>query len=458
MRVLIFTILLALSNTTSGQTLSLSLAEAQAKALESNRNAQISELEIEKAKRVVKETMAIGLPQVQGEGSFQNFLDVATQVLPDFISPSVYGVLVDEGLVPEGSGGEPGLIPAQFGTEYSFSAGVSVNQMIFNGSYLVGLQAAKSYVDMSRLQKEKSDLDVKAGVSQSYHTALMAVESARVLDESVLTIEAMLNEIEAMYNEGFVEEQDVEQMQLTLNRLKIGQQNAQRQILLTKQLLNFQIGLPLETRILLTDDVSSLTTDPSLEVLLGIAPQTETHPEMLVIDQGIVLQKLEIKEMKSRYIPSLNGFFNYQQQAQRNEFNFLDSSQDWFPSTVWGLSLQVPIFTSGMRSNQVKQLAIDLEEFELQKELATDALTLSAFQSKSDYLFARESYAMEQENMAIAKRIRDKTLIKYQEGLASSFELNEIENQYLEAESRRIQASMSLLDALTELKMAYNQL
>ncbi len=379
-------------------------------------------------------------------------------MLPDFISPSVYGVLVDEGLVPDGSGGEPGLIGAQFGTEYSFAAGVTVNQMIFNGSYLIGLQAARSYVDMSRLQKEKSDIDVKAGVSQSYHTALMAEESAKVLDESVLTIEDMLDEIQALYGEGFVEEQDVEQMQLTYNRLKMEQQNAQRQMTLTKQLLNFQIGLPLETEILLSDDVTSLTTDPSLEVLLGIAPQTETHPEMLIIDQGILLQTLKIKEMKSRYIPTLNGFFNYQQQAQRNKFNFFDSTQEWFPVTVWGLSLQVPIFTSGMRSNQVKQLAIDLEEFELQKELANDALTLTAFQSKSDYLFAKESYAMEQENMEIAKRIRDKTLVKYQEGLASSFELNEIENQYLQAESRRIQASMSLLDALTELKKAYNQL
>ena len=458
MRILILTILIALSSTTSGQTLSLSVAEAQAKALETNRNAQISELEIEKAKRVVKETMAIGLPQIQGEGSFQNFLDIATQVLPDFISPSVYGVLVDEGLLPDGSGGNPGLIPAQFGTEYSFSAGVSLNQMIFNGSYIIGLKAAKSYVDMSRLQKEKSDIDVKEEVARSYHTALMAEESARVVDESTLTLESMLVEIQALYTEGFVEEQDVEQMQLTLNRLKIQQQNALRQMTLTKQLLNFQIGLPLETTVILSDDVSSLTTDPSLEALLGIAPQTETHPEMLIIDQGILLQNLKVKEMKSRYLPTLNGFFNYQQQAQRNEFNFFDSTQDWFPSTVWGISLQVPIFTSGMRSNQVKQLAIDLEEFELQKELATDALTLSAFQSKSDYLFARENYAMEQENMEIAKRIRDKTLIKYQEGLASSFELNEIENQYLQTESRRIQASMSLLDALTNLKKAYNRL
>lgn len=458
MRIIVFILSILSVSMLLAQPLNLSLAEAQAKALESNRTAQISELEIEKAQRVVKETIAIGLPQVQGEGSFQNFLDIATQVLPDFISPSVYGVLIDEDLVPDGSGGEPGLIPAQFGTEYSFSAGVSLNQMIFNGSYLIGLKAARSYVDMSRLQKEKSDIDVKAGVSQSYHTALMAEESAKVLDESTLTIEAMLNEIQALYGEGFVEEQDVEQMQLTLNRLKTEQQNAQRQITLTKQLLNFQIGLPLETEILLSDDITSLTTDPSLEVLLGIAPPNETHPEMLIIDHGILLQNLKIQEMKSRYIPTLNGFFSYQQQAQRNEFNFFDSSQEWFPSTVWGLSLQVPIFTSGMRSNQVKQLAIDLEEFELQKEMTTDALALSAFQSKSDYLFAKESYAMEQENLEIAKRIRDKTLIKYQEGLASSFELNEIENQYLQAESRRIQASMSLLDALTELKKAYNQL
>lgn len=440
------------------QSMSLSLAEAQAKALESNRNALISQLEVEKARSVVKETLAIGLPQINASGDFQHFLDIPTQVLPDFISPTVYDVLIDENLLPEGSGGQPNFIPAQFGTDYTLSGGVSLNQLIFNGSYLIGLKAAKSYVEMSELQKDKSDIDVKAAVAQSYHTALMADENATVLGNSIATLEEMLRDISAMYQEGFVEEQDVEQIQLTLNTLKSQQQNARRQITLTKQLLNFQIGLPIETDISLSDDINTLTSDPSLEALLGLTPMTNDHPDMLIIDQGILLQELKIKEQKSRYLPSLNGFFSYQQQAQRNAFNFFENDRDWFPSTVWGVSLSVPIFSSGMKHQMVRQLEIDLQEVQLKKEMAAEGLALSTLQAKSDYLFAKESFQTEVDNVALALRIRDKTRVKYQEGISSSFELNEMENQFIQAQGRKIQASMNLLNALTELKKAYNQL
>lgn len=458
MRILILTTLLAFSSITWSQTLSLSLAEAQAKALETNRNAQISQLEIEKAERVVKETIATGLPQINAEGSFQHFLDIPTQVLPDFISPTVYNVLIDEGLVPDGSGGQPSFIPAQFGTEYTMSGGATLSQMIFNGSYLVGLKAAKSYVEMSELQKIKSDVDVREAVAESYHTALLAEENKEVLGESIITLEKILRDITAMYTEGFVEEQDVEQMQLTLNNLTSQYRNASRQQELTKQLLNFQIGIPLETIVLLTDNINTLTSDSSMDEMIGSASAIGTHPDLLIIDQGILLQELTLKEQKSRYLPRVNAFLSYSQQAQRNEFNFFESGDDWFPSTVWGVNLTLPIFSSGMRHQQVKQVEIDLKEIQLQRELAADGLRLATTQAKSNYLFAKENFQMEEENMALAGRIRDKTRIKYKEGLSSSFELNEIENQYLQAQGRKIQTSMSLLSSLNELKKAYNRL
>ena len=188
-------------NALSAQIMNLSLAEAKTKALSMNREAQLSELALEKAERVVKETLAIGLPQVNASASFQNFLNVPTTVLPDFISPAVYGVLIAEELVPEGSGGAPGFIPAQFGTNYTASAGATLSQLLFNGSYLIGLQAAKSYVEFSKIQKERSDLDVKESVAQAYYTALLSSENTKVLKESAVTLESMLKDVQAMYGE-----------------------------------------------------------------------------------------------------------------------------------------------------------------------------------------------------------------------------------------------------------------
>lgn len=459
--IFLFTLTLTLSaEEVSAQTMSLTLADAHAQALENNQKSKISALEIEKAEKVVRETLAIGLPQVNAQGSFQNFLDIPVNVIPDFISPSVYGVLITEGLLPAGAGGEPGLIPAAFGVDYTMSGEVTLNQLLFNGSYLIGLKAAKSYVEMSQLQKTKSDVDVKEQVSEAYHTVLLAQENARVLGSSISTLEKMLADISALYEEGFVEEQDVQQMQLTVNTLKSQKQNAERQEGLTKMLLNFQIGQDLETDIQLLDDLNTLTSAPDIQQLVtsGTVPDLLKHPDMRIVDQGILLQDLRIREQKSQYLPSLNGFFNHSQNAQRNEFNFLDGDEEWFPSTVWGVSLQLPIFSSGMKSAKVKQLEIELEQNELQRELTEDALALTAASARSDYLFAQEQYDMEQENVALAKSIRDKTRIKYQEGISSSIELNETENQFIQAQSRSLQASMSLLNALTQLKKAYNLL
>lgn len=442
-----------------GQQLEFSLKEAQAKALELNRNAQISALEIEKAERVVKETLAIGLPQVNAEASFQNFLDIPTQVLPDFISPTVYSVLIEEDLVPEGSGGQPGFVPAQFGTEYTFSAGASLSQLIFSGSYLIGLQATKTYVEFSRIQKERNEMDVKESVAMAYYTALLASENTTVLKESEGTLAQMLTEVEAMYEVGFVEEQDAQQMRLTLNTLKDQVRNAERQESLTLQLLSFQMGLPITSNITLTDKIDDLIKDEDAQALLtNNDVDISTHPDMKLNETNVALSQLRVKEQKSRYLPTLNGFFSYQQQAQRNEFNFFDSDEDWFPNTVWGVNLSLPIFSSGMKHNQVKQLEIDLKEAELNREQAEAGLTLSAIQARSDYLFAMDSYNTAQENLDIARSIRDKTRIKYQEGISSSFELNEMETQYIDAQSRSIQATMSLLNALTSIRKAYNTL
>ncbi len=445
--------------TSVAQPMDLSLKQAQEKALSLNRNAQISALEIEKAQRVVKETLAIGMPQVNAEGSFQNFLDIPTQVLPDFISPAVYGVLIDENLVPQGSGGQPGFLPAQFGTEYTMSGGATLSQLIFSGSYLVGLQAARSYVDFSRVQKEQSDADIKASVARAYHTALLAKENTLVLIESKETLQEMLNEVEAMFEVGFVEEQDVQQMRLTFNTLSNQVNNAQRQETLTKQLLNFQMGIGLEEETRLTDNIESLTNAADLSTILAEStPDISTHPDLKLSENNLLLKKLRLKEQRSQYLPSLNGFFSYSQQAQRNEFNFFDSNEEWFPSTVWGINLNLPIFSSGMKHHKVEQLKIDLKEAELYKEQAQEGLELGASQARSDYLFAQDSYNIAQENLEIARSIRDKTRIKYQEGISSSFELNEMENQYLDAQAKTIQASMTLLNALTSLQKAFNTL
>jgi outer membrane protein TolC len=274
-----------------------------------------------------------------------------------------------------------------------------------------------------------------------------------------MTLEDLLNETKALYQEGFVEEQDVQQLQLTFNNLKSQESNALRQQDLTRQLLNFQLGLPLDQAITLTDDLSTLTDETLIgEELLEIIPDLSEHPSLKVMETNILLSNLQLKEQKSRYLPTLSGFFNIQRQAQRNEFNFFDSGEDWFPVTVWGINLNVPIFSSGMMHQQVKQREVEVKEAELRKEQVQASLEMNASKAKSDFIYALETYETQQSNRELAGSIRNKTRIKYQEGITSSFELNEIENQYIQSQGRAIESSLNLLNARTELQKALNTL
>ncbi|NNC82526.1 MAG: TolC family protein, partial [Flavobacteriales bacterium] len=407
MRIFTLCLYLLIGTVLLGQPLELSLDQAQQKALELNRNAQISKLEIEKAKYIVKETLAIGLPQVNAEGSFQNFLDIPTTVLPDFISPTVYQVLIDEELVPEGSGGQPGLVPAQFGTEYNVSGGVSLSQLIFNGSYLIGLQAAKTYLELSKVQDLKTTMEVKEAVTMAYTTALIAKENTPVLRDSQEKLREMLTEIEALYAEGFVEEQDVQQMRLTLNTLSSQVRNAERQEELTMQLLKFQIGIGLDQSIALSDDINSLAAQMDVSSLLADAvPTVEDHPDRVATQTNIDIQRLRLREQRSRYLPVLSGFVSHSQQAQRNEFDFFEGGGEWFPNTVWGINLQVPVFSSGMKASAVKQREVDLKQAEIMDDQTREALQISAIQSRSEYLYALDSYETAVENLDIAISIR----------------------------------------------------
>ena len=211
---------------------SFTLKEAQDYAVENSYQTQSAHFDVEKAKKVIKETVAIGLPQVSGNFNFQNFLEIPTQVLPDFISPTVIATLIENDLLEPGAApqGEPQSIAAQFGTKYNVSGGIKVEQLIFDGSYIVGLQASRTYLQLSQNSLEKSEKQIKEAVMRAYTSVLIAEENYKIQQEAESSLSKTLTETTAFYENGFSEEQDVDQIRLlhvnALNSLK----NAERQV------------------------------------------------------------------------------------------------------------------------------------------------------------------------------------------------------------------------------------
>lgn len=435
----------------------LTLAQAQAYAIENAYSVQAAQLDLKKVEEQIKETKAIGLPQVNAEGAFQNFLDIPVQVIPDFISPAVFGTLIQTGVLPADSPEpEATFVEAQFGTKYTASLGITASQLIYDGTYLIGLKAIRGVRELTNVQLEKTEEDIKVQIADSYHLCLAAEENVKILKESSGILEKTLSDTKALYTNGFVEEQDVEQLELSMRSISNQLQNARNQRTTAYELLKFQMGISQSEEIALASDIESLVNSA---VSIGLATNEfniDNDIDYRVALNNKVLQELNVRGKKAAFQPSLSGFYNYQTSAQRNEFNLFEVDQDWFPTTVWGLSLKIPIFSSGMRRSQVQQAKIESKRADLFLKQAKEGAALELKSTRNDMIFGIENYQTSLESKELATRIFDKTQIKYNEGISSSFELTQAKNQLLETQGLYVSAVLNLLNSANALNKALN--
>lgn len=417
---------------------SLSLEQALELAAKQSYQVQNSELEAEKARQRIKEVTAIGLPQVNASGSLSNYLDVPTQVIPDFF-------------------GGADLIKVQFGVPWSMSGGVQLDQLIFDGSYIVGLQAAKEARKISDEELERNIKQARMQAAKAYYAVLAADEGARLLGETLPVVERSLQESEAMLANGFVEVTDVERLRIEVGSVRDQRQLFQRQAELARNYLRFMLGMPLGTPITLTDDLETLINDPA-EVAMTEDPfDAVRHIDQRVADTYVRAGVLQVRNAKAAYMPSLRGFISHQQQWNARSFEPFGGPIPWFPATLWGLQLNVPIFSSGLRSSRLAQERLGLEQAELNQRLTSERLALNHAQRRTDVQGAQDLYRNERERLDVARRIFERTGVKYTEGVASSFELTQEQARYIAAQQSYIQRVVDLVNARAELRMALDR-
>ena len=415
------------------------LKQAQDYAIQNNYNVKNADLDLQNARKKVKETTAIGLPQVGGSLGYQNFVKQPVQLIP-----------------AEFAGGTPGEFEEIiFGTEQNASLDITANQLIFDGSYIVALQASKTFVLMSENQMKKTEIDIMESVAQAYYTVVVAEENAKLLKQSLTNLETTLKETEALYKNGFAEETAVDQLKLTKANIENNIENAERQVLIAKNLLKYQMGIKLAEEIELTENSEALLTFKSNEAFLTKEFNASGHIDYKIASTNVELLNLSLKNEKAKYLPTLGGYFTYQQNSFSNQFDFLGEAE-WYPTQVWGLSLNVPIFTSFMRRSIVQQAQIDLEKGMNQQVQVEEGLKLQVQTARSDYAFSLKNFDNEKANLDLATKIYKNTEIKYKEGVASSFDLNQSNNQLLTTQGNYISAMLQLMNSKAALDKALN--
>jgi outer membrane protein TolC len=424
---------------TYAQALSFDLKQAQDFAVKNSYNVQNAAIDVEIAQKKVKENMSYGFPQISASADYNYFIALPTSLIPAEFFP----------------GGTPGeFIEIQFGLKQNLTAGVTLNQLIFDGRYFIGLQYAKIYEELSNESLEKSGFNVKENVTQTYYNILVGEEALRILDSTLVILQKTLFETGEYYKEGFMEKTDYDQLTLTVANIENAINSYQRQNEIGYQLLNFQMGIDLEQKVILTETLDQLIEKASISALADQQFNLEQHIDYRLISSQEKMKILSLKNEKAAYYPSLNGFIFLQENAQRNEFNFPSPDEPWFMTSSTGISMQIPIFSSGYRKSRVDQAKLEILKIQNTKEQVAQGLKLSIAQSRSEFKTALENYMREKQNVELSLDIYKKALTKYNEGIASSVELTQQHNQFFDSERKYFQTVFTLLDAKNKLDKA----
>lgn len=417
-----------------------SLQDAINFALENNRTALNAAKDIDAAKQQKWETTASGLPQISAKADYQNFLKQQVQVIP-----------------AEFFGGNPGeFAEVVFGTKQSTSAFATLNQKIFDGSYLVALQSAKVFLDISKNAKTKTDLEVRKSVINAYGNVLLAEESVQILQRNLEVLQKNLFETRKIFENGLGEEESVEQLQITTTGIESNLNNVQRMKTLAYQMLNITMGIDVYHSTVLTDNLETLTRENISLALLEADANPENTVDYLIAKNDTEAKSLMVKLEKSKALPTLNAFLNGGYTAFSDDFTFFDKQQRWFGSSLFGVTLNVPIFSSGMRNASTQRAKINLEKAELDLVETEQRIKLQIASAKSDYQFAIEDYDNKKDNLKLAERIENKNQTKFFEGISSSFELRQAQTQLYTAQQEFLQAMLDVINKKAALETALN--
>lgn len=409
---------------------SFSLEEAVAFGLKNNYSSQISEKEIDKAYKQKWEIIAQGLPQISGVVDYQNLLKQPVTLLPAEIT-----------------GGEPGtFVPVRFGTQQNLGGTATYNQLIFDGSYIVGVQSAKTLLQISKNAKTKTDQEVKAAVINAYGNVLLAAESVQILQKNIEVLDKNFRDTQKIFENGLAEEEDVEQLQITLLGLKNNLNRSRRLREISIEMLNLTLGLPVKTQTTLTQNLDDLALQYFDLALLGKEIPIEDNIDYRISKNQAEAARIYVRLEKSKALPSLNGFVNYGFQGYSESFTFFSEDQEYFTQSILGISLNIPIFSSGLRGAKTQQKKIEYDQALLQLKETENRLRLEINSAKNDYGYSLENYQTQKQNLQLAERIENKNQIKFFEGLASSFELSEAQRQLYAAQQDLLQ---SMLDVIT---------
>ncbi len=412
------------------QSYSFSLQQAIDHAIKNNYQAINSGRDIEIAEKKKWETTAMGLPQINGNASYQNNFKLQTSVIP-----------------AEFLGGTPGeFAEVTFGTKHNAAASLGLTQLLFDGSYIVALQASKTYLEFYKNYKKKTDTDIKEMIINSYGSVLLANENALNLQKNKTILEKTVFETNETFKNGLIEEENVEQLKITLAGITSNLDYNNRLKEISLNMLKINLGIDIKDELIITDQLDNLAISNMDLAFTNNDFDVKNNINYLISDNFVQQRSLELKLERSKALPSLGAAVNFGYNTFGNTFTFLQSNNRWFNYSNLGLNLNIPIFSSLERSARTQQAKIELEKAKTLLTQSEEQLKLQFQIAKSDYEFRIEQYNSAKESLKLAERIENKQRIKFKEGLSSSFDFTEAQRQLYASQQSFLQTMVDVIN------------
>ena len=413
-------------------TLRLSLNDALKIAQENNLNIRNSQLDLKSAQKKIWETMAIGLPHIDGTAKYQYIPTVPTLPASNFDPKAAADAVIE------------------LGVKQNIVYDLTVSQLIFNGAYLIGLKASKVYYNFSEESLEKSILEINESVTNTYYMVLVGEESRKVLKSNLDNVDKTLADIREMYKQGFVEKTDVDQLELTGNTITNAISQIDNNLEMARRLIKILLGLSEKSNVILTDPLRMEEAQVTRITALAREPFIlENSVDYKLLTTSELLAKYDLRREISNYYPVINAFYDHQEKWKTPIFDFA-------PKNVVGINLTLPIFSSGQRLAAVSQKRLAFEKATNNKLYIGNTMLMQSFQYQNDLRTKLEKFQIQKKSKELSDNIYQRTLEKYKQGISSSMDLMTVQNQYLNNLTNYYQGIYDVVGARTKLEKLFN--
>lgn len=414
----------ALSAQDAPASLSLTVDEAVEYALSNNRSVTSARFDLMASDKSYIEALSAGLPSVNGSGGLNDNLKLMTTLLPGEMF------------------GQPGVkIPVTFGSKYNTSYGVSASTALFNAPWIIGVRTAKLATDLSAKSLEQTEIDTRESVVNIYYLILISRNTLDVIEANLGNLNELLASTQAMYSVGMAEATDVDQMKSNVSTLKNTKSSMERALEVNFNMMRFLLGVGRETEIVLTQSLDNIIDQVDIEFLLAQDFTMEDNVSYQLVEGQVRMSELSLSGAKASVLPTLSASVYYNQTGMGDKLNDLQ----WFPNSVLGFQLSVPIFSSGARYSRISRAKINLEKALTTKDMVSDQLLMQEKQLRYNLQSAWEQYNLQKDNVELASRVFQSFKNKYSQGVASSLDLTQANNNYLTAQNNYLTSLMNLL-------------